>query len=441
MKNKRLIVCMDGTWQNMATADRMTNVGRIALSIAPIAPDGVQQLVHYSPGIGGEAFLGETENRLLKGAVGEGAEEAIVSAYLFLALNYQPGDEIYLFGFSRGAFCVRSLGGFIRACGLIRREKADQVARGFALYRLDDTNDPRIKTDRETFRKANGILANPGAKLEGDKERPPIAYIGVFDTVVMRGLPSGNKASTTSRKYGFHNLRLGDHVRSARHALAIDERRNSLRPTPWTNLDWLNSNYNADPLHPDAPFQQTWFTGAHGDVGGGQSNELSEVTRKWVKRGAVLAGLHFEGEALDIIPDVASNYEFYKGEIEVLKGLLNILGLRDREAFPEIEEPSLEKPKNFADDMARTAARLMGQRRASPTPQQIEKLVHVSAYLRAMQEKRRPAYNPRTLAPFLKALPKDEARRVLFQKLCDQMRFSDQILRVDRLRGDSERIS
>lgn len=426
---KRLIICMDGTWQNMAVTRKMTNVAKIALDIEPAA-GGVQQLVYYSPGIGGEAFLESTKDRFFKGAVGEGAEEAIVQAYLFLCLNYQPGDEIYLFGFSRGAFCARSLGGLVRSSGLIRRDRAHKVREAFHLYRSSEAADPTLKGRREAFRRENGIDANPNAKDDADKQRPPIAYMGIFDTVVMRGLTNPGSATTASKKYGFHNLKLGDHVQSARHALAIDERRNTLRPTPWTNLDSLNAKRGFNPADRDAPYQQKWFAGAHGDVGGGESDELSEVSRKWVKRGALLAGLRFGGaERLDIRPNEAGRYTFLDGQIEKFKGIMSILGKRDRIAFPELIDPEDDPPKTWMDEISHAVSKI-GQR-ATPSAEDIEQLVHVSAYVRGMQHRTKflwwtRRYRPATLRSFLTALPSEpNANAALMARLCAQMVYDD----------------
>jgi len=426
---KRLIVCMDGTWQNMAVTRKMTNVAKIALDIEP-AVTGIQQLVYYSPGIGGEAFLETTRDRFFKGAVGEGAEEAIVQAYLFLSLNYQPGDEIYLFGFSRGAFCARSLGGLVRSSGLIRRDRAHKVREGFHLYRSSEVADPTLKGRREAFRRENGIHANPDAKDDADKQRPPIAYMGIFDTVVMRGLTNPGSSTTASKKYGFHNLKLGDHVQAARHALAIDERRNTLRPTPWTNLDSLNENRGFNPAARDAPYQQKWFVGAHGDVGGGESEELSEVSRKWVKRGALLAGLRFsEAERLDILPDATGRYAFLDGEIEKFKGFMSILGKRDRIAFPELIDPEDDPPRTWMDELSHAVSKI--GRRATPSGEDIAQLVHASVYVRSMQHSRKVLwwtrrYRPATLRSFLSALPREpNANAELIARLCAQMIYDD----------------
>lgn len=416
---KRIVICMDGTWQNIAVSQKLTNVGRIALDTRPIGEDGIQQLVHYSPGIGAETFLGKAEDRVLKGATGEGAEEQIVAAYLFLCLNYIPGDKIYLFGFSRGAFCARSLGGLIRAVGIIDRVHASRVREAFEIYRLNVRTNPEAAAKRKEFREKYAIAPVYDPEAQGDQSNATsIAYMGVFDTVVMRGVIQPNQKTTVDKKYAFHDLMLGSHVRAARQALALDERRTTLRPTFWSNLPALNQASGFDPNDPEAPYQQKWFTGAHGDVGGGESDELSEVSRKWIKRGAVKAGLHFDGEGLDIQP-VDGAYAFLKGQIEQPKGFLNILGFVDRSVYPEPMDPSL-LPASVLARMTQ-AMQAMFAPKQQPTDVDIARIVHASALLRAFQEGRNPAYAPKSLQPLLAALKDADARSKYLQTYGSQL--------------------
>lgn len=416
---KRIVICMDGTWQNIAVSDKLTNVGRIALDTRPMGGDGVQQLVHYSPGIGAETFLGKAQDRIFKGATGEGAEEQIVAAYLFLSLNYTHGDAIYLFGFSRGAFCCRSLAGLIRSCGIIKREHASRVREAFEIYRMNPRKDPEVEKKRKAFREAYAVGPVYDVERGGDQpEACSIAYMGVFDTVVMRGVINPNQKFTVDKKYAFHDLMLGGHVRAARQALALDERRSTLRPTFWSNLPALNIANGFDPNDPEAPYQQKWFAGAHGDVGGGESDELSEVSRKWVKRGAVKAGLHFDGEALEITP-VNGRYAFLNGEVEQPKGFLNVLGFADRSAYPEPLDPSLLPVTIMAQ--ATKMMQDLFKPRAQPNEQDIARLVHASALLRAFQEDRNPAYAPKSLQPLLKSLQDPKARAAYLQTYGSQL--------------------
>ena len=112
---KNLVVCCDGTWKN--SDDRyVSNVEKIARSIAPRGFDGETQIVHYARGVGS---TGSWIERIVAGAFGVGLDDAIVDCYRFLALNYEPGDRIFVFGFSRGAYTARSLCGMIAHVGLL----------------------------------------------------------------------------------------------------------------------------------------------------------------------------------------------------------------------------------------------------------------------------------------------------------------------------------
>src|SRR3990167_1487941 len=144
---KRIIICMDGTWQTLNQA-KLTNIAIIARSVAhqDIRPDGtrIHQQVIYSEGVGStvgalekSGFFGGLiyrTTRLFGGAFGEGLEDIIVETYLRLAFAYEEGDEIYIFGFSRGAFAARRLAGFINTAGIVSRRHAEKAREGFRLY-------------------------------------------------------------------------------------------------------------------------------------------------------------------------------------------------------------------------------------------------------------------------------------------------------------------
>ncbi|EAW36794.1 DUF2235 domain-containing protein, partial [Lyngbya sp. PCC 8106] len=127
---KRLVVCCDGTWQKLNNP-YPTNVVKIAQAIKTIASDGVPQIVFYDEGIGSEGGL----DLLLGGAFGQGIDKNIQDGYRFLCLNYNEGDEIYLFGFSRGAYTVRSLAGLIYNSGLLSRPYIRLASQAYELYR------------------------------------------------------------------------------------------------------------------------------------------------------------------------------------------------------------------------------------------------------------------------------------------------------------------
>jgi uncharacterized protein (DUF2235 family) len=168
---------------------------------------------------------------VLGGALGWGLTDTIVEAYRILVFAYEPGDEISIFGFSRGAYTARSLAGFIRSCGIAPRRHVARIPEALARYLMI------------------APLLNRGSQ--------------------------------------FHDADLSRSVKSARHAVAIDERRRTFPPTLWANLDQLNGAGTGD-----LPYQQKWFPGDHGSVGGGGDRVgLSSITLEWIATGAQSAGL------------------------------------------------------------------------------------------------------------------------------------------------------
>lgn len=312
---KRLVICFDGTWQKLRQP-KPTNIALIARSVAHThtLPDGgrIPQIVIYSQGVGsntdalGKAgFMdGVTEglNKILGGVFGDGLEDNIVDTYLRLAFNYEAGDEIYIFGFSRGAFCARSFAGLIGAAGIVSRLHAERAWDAFRLYRTrPSAKATQIEKDdyersRRDFRLryGKGLRAADGTRVQSDAP-PTIAYLGIFETVGQRGMPSalGGFARSFNRQFGFHDMSIGENVLAARHAVAIDERRLGFPPTLWEGVEEANRRAHCDPLR--RHYQQRWFVGTHGDVGGGEGSALSAAPLKWITEGAAECGLRFYG--------------------------------------------------------------------------------------------------------------------------------------------------
>lgn len=400
---KRIVICMDGTWQNLAwqtmdidkvtgwPLDRRTNVAKVAQQTANADDKGVQQLVFYSPGVGARTFTAKDKKVAnYEGATGEGSEENIIAAYLFLSFNYEIGDEIYLFGFSRGAFGVRSLAGLVRRCGVLKRTETAQVRNALGLYRQRDQDKYDLKAS--DFRKLYSVAPIAGQEdvALDDPNAIRVTYIGAFDTVVMRkSIAEIAGLAQPSPEHTFHDLKLGNHVMSARQAIAIDERRNTLPLTPWSNIGDFCALKSCDPCSPDAPYQQKWFAGSHGDVGGGASRELSSVSRKWVLRGAARCGLKFN-EMLRADGD-ASSPAFLSGTIEKLTSL-GFLGYADRIAYPEAPDPTERREKRPL---------------TPPALLNLDRHVHVSAVIRMLTDKK---YRPAPLRPFRQIIdPRDKA--------------------------------
>jgi uncharacterized protein (DUF2235 family) len=270
---KRLVVCFDGTWNSADSDNAETNVAVIARSIhASQHTGGVQQSVLYLRGIGS---LGFEFQRFVDAAIGQGIDGNIRSAYMFLAQNYVPGDEIFLFGFSRGAFTARSLSGLIGACGLLKRQRLADVPKAWKYYREAPKRSP------EDFVKTFATECHTDVH---------ITFLGVWDTVGSLGIPSHIFAGLNQEQYGFHHTSPSKITKHGYHAMAIDEFRDEFVPTLWTGE-----------IPEGCHIEQVWFAGAHSDVGGGYADRgLADIPLVWMAKKAEGCGL-----ALDwsVLPD------------------------------------------------------------------------------------------------------------------------------------------
>ena len=277
---KRLVVCSDGTW-NRADAKNPTNVVKLYRSVQLQAGD-VPQIPWYEPGVG----TGNRLSRALGGATGLGLTQNIEDAYRFLVRNYQPGDEVYMFGFSRGAYTARSLGGLIRNSGILRRDYEARIRDAIRLYR-DRKRDP-YHPDVVQFR---GDFSHPQFRLK---------FIGVWDTVGSLGIPGTLFNRLNRRLHSFHDVKLSRSVQFGYQALALDEHRRAFTPTLWE----VQSNRSADAEPPAGEIgtlggaqvvEQVWFAGAHSDVGGGYADDrLSDAALEWLMDRAAASGLVFK---------------------------------------------------------------------------------------------------------------------------------------------------
>jgi uncharacterized protein (DUF2235 family) len=289
---RRLIVCCDGTWNAVDAKGRPTNVAKIAQAVDTGGRySNVDQIVCYVRGVG---TTGLKTQQIVSGATGEGVDDNIRAAYLFLVQNYRPGDAIYLFGFSRGAFTARALAGMISASGLAAIQSRRLMTLAWNYYRTP----PRER--RRSFAEVVEATPLPGLR---DTGRPlfhgnvEIQFVGVFDTVGALGIPAlfgrfRERWAVPGSIAGFHDTSPSRIVRQAAQALAVDDHRPSFAPTLWTG---------AKP--PGAVIDQTWFAGNHSDVGGGHENDaLSNAPLHWMARKAEAAGLVFDPAQLPRLP-------------------------------------------------------------------------------------------------------------------------------------------
>jgi uncharacterized protein (DUF2235 family) len=268
--SKRLIVFCDGTW-NRADQPAPTNVCKLREAVDTSV---AHQLVHYEPGVGTRRW-----ERVSGGAFGFGLSRNVQDCYRFLVDNYEPGDELFFFGFSRGAFTARSLAGLVRNSGILCREHRARIEDAYRLYRSRKPGDAPAEHAAEAFRRT---YSHPDAE---------IAFIGVWDTVGALGIPiDGFRLPWLSRRWTFHDTTLSSFVRTAYHAISIDERRKPFVPTLWVKKVAADGTVEEPP--PDQNVEQVWFAGVHSDVGGGYPDaSLSELPLLWIADRARACGL------------------------------------------------------------------------------------------------------------------------------------------------------
>ncbi|HLA21127.1 MAG TPA: DUF2235 domain-containing protein [Pseudolabrys sp.] len=289
-----IVVCSDGTWNTPDDLDAgvaaPTNVVKIYNALSPTDKAGDEQKKYYHPGVGTD---GGWWNKVAGGGAGDGLDQHIKGAYHWLARNYRPKDKIFLFGFSRGAFTVRSLGGMIARCGLLDLSADtltpdkiwDAVDLAFDCYRKRAVTPTLAKM---AFHNRTGKVP-PGGTTD-------IHFIGVWDTVGALGIPDDMALLNlldNPKRHSFHDAALSKSVKHGRHAVAMDERRATFTPTFWTNVDGRD-------------VKQIWFPGVHSDVGGGYGRVgLSDGALAWMIDEATTTGLEFRpGAIAQIVPDV-----------------------------------------------------------------------------------------------------------------------------------------
>ncbi len=277
---KQIIVCMDGTWNDPS---EQTNVFRLfdllqgetkdVAEQGPIRSHKLcqhdQQIAFYLEGVGAH---GRQQN-VLGGALGSGLHDRVIDAYLLVSQVYQPGDKIWVFGFSRGAWSARSLAGLIAKAGILAHADQDDAAE-----RAEHT---------WLAYKARQISDDAWAGIDSQ----PIRLVGVWDTVGALGIPFANGlqfVDDLERKWlDFADLTLSPKVEHGRHALAIDETRFDFIPTRWEAR---------------ANVSQVWFAGVHADVGGGyRQRGLADLSLHWMlQQISEIGGLQLQGQHQDI---------------------------------------------------------------------------------------------------------------------------------------------
>lgn len=284
LPSKRLILCEDGTWLNSDSGSLQgslnipSNVTRISRCIKPISAQGIPQVVYYHYGVGaGGGFLNK-----LAGLSGAGLGEIVREGYTFLATNYTPGDELFVFGFSRGAFTARSIVGLIDQIGLLTKTGLPYLAEVFrdVQHRHDPNYVPKYpnlpfpdKPSAADPEYSQQLVRNGLTRMN-----IPVKVVGVWETVGALGVPKVGwltrlgLQSNAMKEYAFYDTALGNCIEYAFQALALDERRYSFQPAVWEKLQGNHTTLT-----------QCWFPGAHSNIGGGYNDQqIATITLAWM---------------------------------------------------------------------------------------------------------------------------------------------------------------
>ncbi|MCJ1469024.1 hypothetical protein MMC07_007656 [Pseudocyphellaria aurata] len=287
---KRLVVACDGTWMNSDNGfvrntylpwdtnghlQTPSNVTRICRAIRADGDDDIPQVIYYQAGVGTEQTWWD---HVYGGGTGAGLSENIREAYSFLAMNYTPGDEIFLIGFSRGAFTARSIAGLISCVGLLTttgmacfyqvfNDWENQATPNFKTKFPDRPFHNRPNVNSSTYR--DELLKRGLSRLD-----IPIRAVAVWDTVGALGIPQIGILPQKPSEYAFVDTHVSPNVEYAFHALALDEHRKPFSPTIWER-----------PEGQTLPrlLKQCWFPGVHSNIGGSYDDTgIADITLAWM---------------------------------------------------------------------------------------------------------------------------------------------------------------
>ena len=314
---KRIILLLDGTWNDIDAGPKDTNIVRMRGLISRhlvrmsshghsgdggggdkkvhgYTKSGKEHIVYYERGVGTGAF-----DRFRGGAFGEGLTQNIRHAYKFLSFWYEPGDEIFIYGFSRGAYTARSLVGYLGSAGLLLRDNCNEELEALAWRYYRTPPNDRMPAD---WRRLTDN-AHDRAELR-------VKLLGVFDTVGSLGIPASIAWRLNRNENGFHDVELSSLTDVNLHAVAIDEHRWPFQATLWRQPPFKKS---------DTKVEQVWFSGAHSDVGGGYIDEekrkrdapyADNVTLDWMVR---RTKRHYPDFPFDLDPERESDHGLEQG--------------------------------------------------------------------------------------------------------------------------------
>ncbi|MGR8930562.1 MAG: DUF2235 domain-containing protein [Gammaproteobacteria bacterium] len=287
---KKLIVFCDGTWNTPDEKDKAgkacpTNVSKLFRATCETDYEGNSQITHYVQGVGSHP-----DDKIRGGVFGMGISKNILDGYQFICSNYFPGDQVYIFGFSRGAYTARSLAGLIYNMGILKREHFDQTVNAYNGYRnrADEWHPTRVAS-------AGGLKGSKAQQFRKaySWQNEKIHFLGVWDTVGALGAPYGLILGWLFNrifKCRFHDTQLTPIIDNGYHAVSKDEKRWPFRPSLW----------DLSETHDPANFDQRWFDGVHSDIGGGYADAgLSDYTLEWMADKAKSCGMKIDLDVLD----------------------------------------------------------------------------------------------------------------------------------------------
>ena len=343
MGKKRLALFLDGTWNNI---ESKTNVWQMSEALLPAGVEGLEQKPYYDPGPGG--ISGEK----WRGSLGYGLGRNVLEAYSWLVNNHGDGDgdEIYIFGFSRGAYTARSLAGVIATCGMLKPGAGLSVEEIYARYQRGKDVRPIWKLEYE--RSQGRPVDAEEQRLLASARRVPIRMIGVWDTVGSLGVPFGNFPGLSARRFRFHNTNLSKIYEHAYHAMALDEHRKAFKPTLWTRFRPAVPDAQGASARPSAQVvEQRWFVGAHSNVGGGvPGSDMAALPMAWMRGKAQGLGLAFQPVRLNGSEHRGAISDSFK---HFMFGLYSIAGLRPR-FHRAVAAPTRTVKNGFSDTINET---------------------------------------------------------------------------------------
>ena len=339
--SKNIVVFSDGTNQEGGKGNP-SNVYKLFNMVEDRTP---QQIAFYDRGLG-------TDWRRVSGNVfGVGISQNILECYQFIFENYQAGDQIYLFGFSRGAFTVRSLSGFIHYFGILPKSRPELIEAAYKIYK--NKNKEKRNTNAEDF------------IAKHHTQWTKIKFIGVWDTVGALGMPVKwlDVGVNTFFKHEFHDTRMSGAVEAGYHALSIDDDRLVFLPTLWDekNIGKVSNWANGERQEKDQVVEQVWFVGAHTDIGGGfvplakgksmAKPSLSDIPFKWLVEKSTEHGLRiFPRHQINTNPNVTA--ELHKARTGIGKAFREMSRSKtkglDKMRYPlKVHKSVLERAKKL----------------------------------------------------------------------------------------------